>query len=121
MQPRQHKQDTNKHRCDRCRQTVASVTECEFAFRSPLRYWKPLWEGLKHKRLTRRRAQRMGEEWGFDWKHPPTYWMDLCSSCWEECSKPWDGFPMIFWEQVLSRGSALGEVLVPAKSPSPAV
>jgi hypothetical protein len=101
MTPRRLKIDPNKQHCDRCSRKTVPIYECSFTFREPLAYWKAIWERRTGLRLTRKRQQMLGTEWEFDWKSPPTFWMDLCPTCWEDCSKPWDGFPMEFWEQVL--------------------
>jgi hypothetical protein len=93
--------DRNKHRCDRCQEANGPVAECRFDFKHPFQYWKTLYESRTGNRLTRRRNLRLGEQWDFNWKTPPTFWTDLCASCWADCSQPWDGFPMEFFETVL--------------------
>jgi hypothetical protein len=101
MVARRHKQENVESRCDRCH-CREKLSECEFTFRYPLRYWKSLFQQEEEKRLTNRRKAKMGERWGFDWKKPPTFWMFLCPACWEACSRPWDGWPMHFRERVLT-------------------
>ncbi len=118
MQARQLKHDKEKHRCDRCRQPAPVIHECCFSFKHSFAYWKEQYQQTTGLRLTLRRHRALGDDIGFDYKHPPSYWMDLCAACWAECSTPWDGFPMAFWEKVVLtpiHGSPAAQNFVPTK------
>lgn len=105
MQAERLKPIPRKGRCDRCA-GPGPVSECRFDFRHPLAYWRALWEAATGKRLTRLRRAEMGARDDFDWKAPPTFWLDLCGPCWATCSAPWDGLPMDFHRQRLSSGGS---------------
>jgi hypothetical protein len=107
--------DPQKKRCDRCQQNAAPIRESSFTFRHPFRYWKERYAAEKGKRVTLRRQRNWAAETGFNWKLPPAFFMDLCPDCWSVCSRPFDGFPMDFWETVLVSGGSSAESVVPAK------
>ena len=98
-----------KRRCHRCQEVRSPIRDCRFTFRESYAYWKALWQKRTGRRLTNRRKEKLAareRSVALKLLSDACFWMDLCDDCRKEVDRPWDGFPMEYWEQVLRTASA---------------